>query len=382
MSQEEGSRDVEAATQPNTALHSTEEPNTVDKESLPPTSSATRLTGQWTDSGKIDFSQPSPERQQTLKTEEEEGGGVEIDVIVAEDIRKEGEGIIMSSRNNIIDDENVETIGHFVDPPPTRVEHFRDALLSLLDGKVFQLIGIVVLIGVILDGAVFFFFLMGWQTVCRPRTDCSPRNEIYNISVQILNVFFTYMGLVSLPWRLANFLHVTGWQHTQRKNEPGYDLYGLPTMDIWFHLSKRQRTVILTALIFNCLFQFTNQGMRIVYYNYELQATWPGVLWVNLFFASSFLVGFFGGSMLMYFSHLKRLEEPGKFGPGPRELAQQLWDKHVRGRDSMDVDDDEEEEEPSRDSLSPRYNHPDPTRAKDNWEATKVDRAEMRLFAM
>ena len=86
--------------------------------------------------------------------------------------------------------------------------------------------------------------------------------------------------------------------------------------------------------------------------------------------------------MLLYFSHLKRLEQPGRFGPGPRELAEEFLDK-LRSRDIENNDDEEEEKESSKEPvISARYNHPDPTRAKDNWEATKVDRAEMRLFAL
>ena len=338
---------------------------------VPTTTTATGLTGQGTETGKVKVSPRSPRTQET--TEED----IESDLMSPEEVRQLQEA--MASKN---DDEIMDQL---VDPPLTCVEHFRDDILRLLDTQFFQVVGILVLIGVIIDGAVFFFFLMGWQNLCRPRTDCNPRNDIYNISVQILNGFFTYTGIVSLPWRCTNFLHVSGWHCPRRQNKPGYDLYGLPTMDIWFHLSRKQRIYILIPLILNCVFQFINQSMRIIYWNYELQDELPGVIFVNVFFASSFLSGFVGGSLLVYFSHLKRQEHPGKFGPGLKELVQEFWGKHVRRKEATDDEDGEggdKEEEEQPQPLPARFDHPDPTRADNKWEATKLDRAEMRLWAL
>jgi hypothetical protein len=104
-----------------------------------------------------------------------------------------------------------EVIDPVIDPPPSRGEHFRDWILSTLDLPFFQALGLLVLFLVVGTGALFFFFLMGWQTVCRPRTDCEPRNWWYNWSIQALNVCFTYMATVSLPWRTTNAIHTFGW---------------------------------------------------------------------------------------------------------------------------------------------------------------------------
>lgn len=175
-------------------------------------------------------------------------------------------------------------------PPPTCMENSRDALLRFLDHAFFQYLGIAVLLGVIVSGAIFFFFLMGWQTLCSipSKTDCQPRNDIYNVAIQVLTAFFTYMATFSMPWRCVNFLHTVGWHCPSCcGNAPGHDLYGLPTDDVWFHIPTRPRIVILVLLLWNCLFQYANQVSRILFYNYTLQDEFPGTLWTNLFFVSS-----------------------------------------------------------------------------------------------
>lgn len=106
-------------------------------------------------------------------------------------------------------------------PHRSRGERFRDSILRRLDSPLFQYAGMIVFVGVIADGAFFFFLLMGWQTLCRPRTDCDPRNGWFNLSIQILNALFTYMALVSVPWRTANFIHSTKWSCPIRSHEPG-----------------------------------------------------------------------------------------------------------------------------------------------------------------
>ena len=65
-----------------------------------------------------------------------------------------------------------QEFGKDLSPPRSTSERFRDWILRTLDSQLFQIIGYIVLFLVILDGALFFFFLVGWQTLCRPRTDC------------------------------------------------------------------------------------------------------------------------------------------------------------------------------------------------------------------
>lgn len=148
-------------------------------------------------------------------------------------------------------------------PPRTRRERFRDGVLRFLDRPELQVLGIIVMIGVVASGACFFFFLMGWQTLCDTpsKTDCSPRNEIYNISIQILCWLFTYGAVIAMPWRCANFVQVCGCGI--RKNDPGLDLYGRPSNEVWFHIDLCNRRGILTCLILNCLLQYANQAVSL-----------------------------------------------------------------------------------------------------------------------
>ena len=67
-----------------------------------------------------------------------------------------------------------------IDPPPSRLELGRDAWLKFLGGPIHFWIGMIVLLLVIVDGAFFFFLLIGAHRMCRPRTDCEPRNWWYN----------------------------------------------------------------------------------------------------------------------------------------------------------------------------------------------------------
>lgn len=293
-------------------------------------------------------------------------------------------------------DESIDVpVAFVIDPPRGWSERLRDDLLRILDGRLFQVLGIFVLVGVIADGALFFFFLMGWQTLCRPRTDCNPRNDIYNISVQILNGLFTYMATVSMPWRCTNWMHTVGWSCPhRRKNDPGFDLYGLPTRSLWFHLPLRQRGLILFVLIWNCLFQYINQAMRIVYWSYDLQATHPGNIHTNVFFAASFLAAGIGGGLLLYFAGQLRRQHPGKFDPGPLATARSLWRQYfskVRGKEETTKEDDDDEKENAADESSQpplvfcesdERQHPDPTRDLRRANVLRSSRDELRLWAM
>ena len=41
---------------------------------------------------------------------------------------------------------------------------------------------------------------LGWQAMCTPvEGRCEPRNWWYNLSIQVLNVLFTYGVLVTMP---------------------------------------------------------------------------------------------------------------------------------------------------------------------------------------
>jgi hypothetical protein len=302
------------------------------------------------------------------------------------------------------DSEEVETvIDPVINPPPVRGENFRDWILSTLDRPFFQYLGLFVLFNVIWTGALFFFFLMGWQNVCRPRTDCEPRNWWYNWAIQALNVCFTYMVTVSMPWRTTNAIHTFGWSCPHRRNDPGHDLYGLPTHDIWFHLPLFRRGGILIVLLLNCIFQYINQGTRIKYYNYELQDASPGNIWTNVFFVGSFACAGIGGGWLLYeMGRVRKAHPPNTFAPGPLDMAKNYIaaykasraeakkkdDDHASADDEQMAEDEEQVVEDeggvavTEDETDPSMHYPDPTRDGKRRSVVNVNRSPMRLFGM
>ncbi|GAX10588.1 hypothetical protein FisN_14Lh086 [Fistulifera solaris] len=265
-------------------------------------------------------------------------------------------------------------------PPVSRGEQFRDALLRHLDHPFFQILGIVVIFLVIIDGAFFFFLLVGWHGMCQPRMDCEPRNWWYNASIQILNVLFTYMALVSMPWRSTHFLHITKASCPYRRNAVGHDLYGIPvTNDAWFHIPLPKRLGIILLLLLNCVTQFANQITRIVYHSFEQQNTVPGNIWTNVFFAASFVAAGMAGAWLAYEVHLLRRAHPGQFGPGPKEICYQMYDDYLARyfgeRTHPEILDVQEENRARRNSI-------DPTRDPERRSILPVERTSMRMFAM
>lgn len=261
----------------------------------------------------------------------------------------------------------------------------RDVLLRTLDRPFFQILGLLVLFAVVVDGALFFFFLMGWQSLCVPVRDCEPRNQIYNISVQILNGLFTYMAVASMPWRCTNALHIFGLGCPRRSNEIGRDLYGLASDDIWYHLPLGHRKSIILVLMLNCLFQFANQATRIVYWNYALQNVTPGNIWTNVFFVASMLMAAVGGVWMAVVSEGLRRQSPARFGPGPLQTIQPYfrWCSCCKKGDKSVPDETNEPEPVVVDAMRVESERTvDPTREPQNRTVLGGTRSELRLFAL
>jgi hypothetical protein len=291
-----------------------------------------------------------------------------------------------------------------------------------LDRPFFQVTGIIVIVLVIVDGAFFFFLLMGWHTLCNTpsRTDCDPRNWWYNFSIQLLNVLFTYMNAVAMPWRSTQWLHISGWGCPYRKNALSHDLYGrVVDNDPWYYIPLGRRWGITTLLLLNAITQFINQGTRIVYYNFDLQNTSPGNIWTNVFFAASFLSAALAGGWMTYeVSILRKTYPQHQFGPGPKELVKAYYEENVtccgtktipksssseddtkemKNKNDHNNNDDKEpseqkahsvdEEEAGDSRISPTTRpsesfHPDPTREKKHRSIVPVQRSTMRMWAM
>ena len=113
-----------------------------------------------------------------------------------------------------------------------------------------------------------------------PRTDCEPRNWWYNLSIQLLVVLFTYMAIITMPWRCAHALHSLGLCRPRRSNDDRKYIYGLDDDDVWFHIPLFKKRCIIVLLLLNCIAQYLNQVTHIVYHSYELsQATVAGRAW-------------------------------------------------------------------------------------------------------
>jgi hypothetical protein len=152
-----------------------------------------------------------------------------------------------------------------------------------------------------------------------------PRNQIYDISVQILNGLFTYMATVAMPWRCSNAVHVFGCGARTRDNSDGKDLYGFDSQDVWFHIPICHRRNITVILLLNCFCQYFNQATRIVFWSYKLQDHFPGNLWTNLFFVASMLFAAVGALYLVVVEGRVRKLNPGKFKPGPIQQLSAWW---------------------------------------------------------
>jgi len=111
-----------------------------------------------------------------------------------------------------------------------------------------------------------------------------------NIFMNIICGLFTFTALANLPVRLQrfHFLWVEGRMKGSIKRRPTAVLED-ESIYIFDHLHWCTRQWIVQGLLWNCIFQLINQGMRCVYYDWESAAEYPGVILVNVFFPLSFL---------------------------------------------------------------------------------------------
>ena len=70
--------------------------------------------------------------------------------------------------------------------------------------------------------------LVGWHGF--PEERQSEADDIGNWCLQVLTALFSYITIFTLPWRIANTVHLLG---RKRRNDEGLDFYGRPTKGIW-----------------------------------------------------------------------------------------------------------------------------------------------------
>ena len=113
-------------------------------------------------------------------------------------------------------------------PDATCYERLRDASLRLLSHysqtRLFVVITVVWGLCVVVFGALYFFLLVGWHGM-----EANAATDLGNVSIQILTGLFSYILFLTLPWRVANMVHLL---FSKRSCEAGMDLYGRPTNGI------------------------------------------------------------------------------------------------------------------------------------------------------
>ena len=168
---------------------------------------------------------------------------------------------------------------------------------------------------VVLDGAFFFFVMIGAHGI-RPK---SSAQWWLNLSIQLLTALFTYPALLTIPWRMSNAIHL--FCHKGRSID-GRDFYGRSTPLIWFHIPRQKRILIVILFQLNGWFQLINQMARICYPSYEAANAMPGAFWCNAFFVFSFVCGIGGAIKQGKAETALRKAKPAEFDPGPAELIQ------------------------------------------------------------
>jgi len=138
---------------------------------------------------------------------------------------------------------------------------------------------------VVLNIFLYGLLLVGiWQL-----EDKEAENVYMNIFMQIICGLFTFTALANLPVRIKRYkdLYKIGGRDSFMRKPAGR--YRDESALIFDHLKWRTRYIIIQGLLWNCIFQLLNQGTRCVYYSAVSAAEFPGVIWVNVFFALSIL---------------------------------------------------------------------------------------------
>jgi len=156
--------------------------------------------------------------------------------------------------------------------------------------------------------------LVGWTTI----RSVPLQHKVYNLSIQLLNVEFTYMCAVLLPERCILFRGLVLY------GSVGVDAFGAPTEAIFHHLPYGQKMVLVSLGLVNSLAQLVNQYTRVVYFSWSSANTWPGVLWTNVFFFLSFAAGTAMGIAQGAWEKRVRAKDPARFrsAPAPATAAQ------------------------------------------------------------
>ena len=183
--------------------------------------------------------------------------------------------------------------------------NFWDNVVSFTQGMLAPPIGIVWMVLVVIVGAAFFFLLIG-AVPLRPQ---SEKEKWLNLSIHGLNILFTYAAIANFPGRFRTLLRLM-----RIKGTVGINYDRLPSLLIFDHIPWSDRFNIVIILILNCVFQFINQLFRIKYYSFELSNQGIAILWVNLFFVSSFVCAIW--APIYQWREEQKIRREGRAPPG------------------------------------------------------------------
>lgn len=144
----------------------------------------------------------------------------------------------------------------------------------------------------------------------------------FNACIQVLTWLFTYVAILTFPWRYANYVHL----HSGRRScEVGMDFYGRPTDGVWFHVPRSQRVKIVRLLLLNTFFTMLAQLARLIWMDYTSSQGMPGAIFINLTFVSAIVCGIWSGVLQGKAEGAVRKENPDKFPPTLGEVVWEKW---------------------------------------------------------
>ncbi|KAL1510819.1 hypothetical protein AB1Y20_007103 [Prymnesium parvum] len=217
----------------------------------------------------------------------------------------------------------------------SRFELFRDFILYMETYKIWQYIAVVWGINVVGWGILCGLLIFGWTGIEPYAPDEWGQNytidgkvltygvdytdyrfsalDYFNAVLQVLTGLFTYVTLLTLPWRLSNGHHL--WL-SSRSHEVGCDFYGRKSEGMWWNISVEARKKIVAYALLNSLFTLLNQLCHIIWHSYKSSNDpLEGLLPTILTFIAGLVCGIRSGYLQTKSENEVKKAYPGRFPP-------------------------------------------------------------------
>jgi len=174
-----------------------------------------------------------------------------------------------------------------------------------------------------------------------------------NILIQIVNGLFTFAAVYNLPvrcrrlWKLYKEKTRSGVQRrlTIELLNSGNNGFTTQSAEAWVRESElifdrlewSTKHVILQSLLWNSLFQIINQVFRCIYYSYQRANTYPGNIFVNVFFPLAILASVIAAlTQAIAEKHFRERyslgKKPNNFKKTLIEFWHNLWKDQTEGQ--------------------------------------------------